>query len=179
MALMHKTGCKECNDEITKQVKEALHEANTTSHNHLAEISYALKMLVGINQRLLAKFEEAFGTPKGEPYVITQSTPAQNTAYSGSPLAYDGVIRHMVVSGGGGNITIKVNDKTLPGGSVTLAIVNTLLSGSIPVHLPYRMGIGSTLSISTDNNNNNGVMYLSAWIEPIKESGPEFFRLRR
>ena len=172
-------GCKGCNDEVTKQVKEAIHEANSVSHNHLAEISYALKILVGVTQRLLAKFEEAEGTPRGEPYVISQSSPAQNTAYVGAQLAYDGVIRSMVISGGGGNVTIKVNDKTLPGGSVTLAVVNTLSSGAIPVYLHYRMGIGSTLSIQTDSNAASGTMALSAWIEPIRESGTELFRLRR
>jgi len=177
-AMNGRAGCKDCQqDEVLRTVKEALHEEQTISHNHLAEISYGLKVLVGVVQRFLAKFEEAEGTPKGSPYVFSKSSPAQNTNYTGNPLAYDGVIRSLVVSGPG-NVTITLNDKLSLTGSTTLAIIGCN-GTAVPVEIHQKMQIGATLSLQTDSNAGTGLLALSAWIEPIRASGPEYFQVRR
>src|SRR5487761_616679 len=104
--------CDLCNkkNEVARTVREALHEEHEGMHNHLADISWTLKLLAGVTQRLLAKFEEAEGTPKGGAYVFSQANPVQATVYTGKQLAYDGVIRQMVLSGPG-NVTVTLNDK--------------------------------------------------------------------
>lgn len=160
-------------DEIKRTIQEEQH----TATSHLAEIAYGLKLLVGLHQRMLTKLEEALGTPKGAPYVLSQSDPSQNTVYAGSALAYDGVIRSMVVSGPG-NVTIKINDSVEIGGAVTLAIVGCN-GNAVSVDLHARMPLGATLSVATDSNAGTGVLVLSAWIEPISESNPEIYRMRR
>lgn len=169
--------CPECRDDVKRQVREAIHESNQVTHNHLAEISYGLKVLVGVVQRLLNKFEEAEGTPRGSAYVINQGSPAQNTAYVGNALAYDGVIRSMVLSGNG-NVIVTLQNNLSLGGSTTIAVVSCN-GGAVNVPLRHKMPINSTLSISTDSSSGTGIVALSAWIEPIKESNPEYFLLRR
>lgn len=177
MAAMNAKGCKDCPDEITKQVKEALHDEQAVTHNHLGQIDFGLKILVGVVQRLLSKFEEAEGTPKGSAYLISQASPAQNTVYTGNGLAYDGVIRSMVLSGPG-NVTLKLNDKLSPGGTTTIAVIGCN-GNAVPFTVRHKMPLNSTLSISTDSNSGTGLLALSAWIEPIVESNPEYFRMRR
>lgn len=175
-AAMNSGGCRDC-DEVTRQVKEALHESNTISHNHLAEISYGLKILVGVVQRLLLKFEEAEGTPKGGAYVVSQASPAQNTNYTGKPLAYDGVIRSLVLSGPG-NVTLTLNDKLSVSGSTTIAVIGCN-GNAVPFTVRHKIPLNATLSIQTDSNAGTGLVALTAWIEPIVESNPEYFRMRR
>lgn len=170
-------GCKDCSNEVLHQVKETLREQSAGHYSCLTEISYNLKLLIGISQRLLTKFEEAQGTPKGASYTFSQSSPAQNIAYTGKPLAYDGVIRSMTISGPG-NVSVILNDKLALSGSTTIAIIGC--NGSaIPVFLHHKVPLGATLSIQTDSNAGTGLLALSAWIEPIVESNPEYFRLRR
>lgn len=176
-AAMNGTGCKDCQDDVKREVRAALHEENEVSHAHLAQISYGLKILVGVVQRLLSKFEEAEGTPKGASYVVSQASPVQSTNYTGKPLAYDGVIRSMVLSGPG-NVTVTLSDKLSISGSVVIAIVSTN-GGATNVPVRHKMPIGATLSIQTDAAAGTGLVALTAWIEPIMESNPEYFRLRR
>lgn len=178
-AAMQGGGCKECQqkNEVLTQVKEAIHEEHNISHNHLVEIAYVTKVLVGVVQRLLSKFEEANGTPKGTAYVLSQASPARGTIYTGNGLAYDGVIRSMILSGPG-NVTLTLQSKLAIGGSTTLAIVSCN-GNAVPLALHNRMALNDTLSISTDAAAGTGLLALSAWIEPIIESGPEFFQMRR
>jgi hypothetical protein len=168
--------CKDCN-EVATQVKEALHEAKH-SHSHLEEISLNLKFLIGIMQRLLTKYREAEGTPKAVPYtIISSGNSAQNTAYTGAPVPYDGVLRWITVSGGG-NITVKVNDAVDAGGVATILVIGCY---GVPVSLGlrYRIPLNATLSIQSDAAAATTPVTLTAWIEPIVESNPELFRLRR
>ncbi len=170
-------GCQEGTNEVTRVVKEALHEEHTITHTHLAEISYGLKILVGVVQRLLTKFEEAEGTPKGVAYVLSQASPVQSTVYAGKPLAYDGVIRSMVLSGNG-NVTVTLQDKLSLTGTTTIALVSCN-GGAVNVPIRHKMPIGATLSIQTDSSAGTGIVAVTAWIEPIMESNPEYFRMRR
>jgi hypothetical protein len=169
-----KCGCGE--NEVLDQVKESLKEQSKHS-NHLAELSYNMKILIGIVQRLLLKFEESEGTPKGASFILSQASPAQATNYTSKPLAYDGVIRSMVVSGPG-NVTITLNDKLSLTGSTTIAVIGCN-GNAVSVGIHHKMQLGATLSIQTDSNAGTGLIALTAWIEPIVESNPELFRLRR
>jgi hypothetical protein len=168
-------GCKDCQDTVLKAVKDTLHEA--VAHSALAGISYDLRLLIGIIQRLLLKYEEAEGTPKGGSYVFSQSNPAQNTQYTGKPLSYDGVIRSLVLSGPG-NVTLTLNDKLSLTGSTTIAVVSCN-GNAVPVGIHHKMPVGATLSIQTDSSAGSGLLAVTAWVEPIIESNPEYFRLRR
>lgn len=174
---VNKNGCKDCQNEVLKEVKESLAEGREGAYSRLAEIAYALKIQAGITQRLLTKFEEADGTPKGDPYVFSKSSPAQNTNYTGNPSPYDGVIRSMIVSGPG-NVTVTLNTEQSINNTVTLAIVDCN-GGAVTVPLHFRMPLSATLSISTDSSSGSGLLALTAWVEPIMESNPEYFRMRR
>lgn len=176
-SLLKPCDCKEVQGEVLHEVKEALREQGNATHNHLAEISYTLKILVGLVQRLLSKFEEADGTPKGTPYVVSQTSPVQNTKYPGNALAYDGVIRSFVVSGKG-NVTITISDNLEASGSTTIAIIGCA-GAAIPVETHVKIPLNATLSIATDDSSGTGMVALTAWIEPIVESNPEYFRMRR
>lgn len=164
-------------NEIDLTVRQALKEEQSATHDRLADIGYSLKLLTGLVQRLLSKFEEASGTPRGTPYTFSQASPTQDTAYTGTPVAYDGVLRSLVVSGPG-NITVTINDPHELSGTATLAIIGCN-GGAVPVQCHYRVPINATLSIQTDAAGGSGLLALTAWIEPIIESNPEYFRMRR
>lgn len=160
---------------MKQNIEQAIAE-QANQHNHLAELCYTNRLLVGLLQRLLSKFEEANGSPKEAPYILEQASPAQNTVYSGKPLAYDGVIRSMVVSGPG-NVTVTMSSNLDASGSRTLAIIGCN-GTAVSVNVHAIMPVNAKLQIATDSNAGTGLLALTAWIEPIAESGTELFRLR-
>lgn len=177
--LMHALQTKRdaTNNEVLQEVTHALSEGHAGLHGHLSELALAVKILIGVQQRMLSKFEEAFGVPKGDMLVFSQASPSANTVYTSGSLGYDGVIRGLVLSGNG-NVKLVQNDSLSIGGAYTLAVV-ACNGGAINVPVRHKFPIGSTLSVQTDSSAGTGIVGVTAWIEPCAETGAELFQMRR
>lgn len=143
-------------------------------HDHF---QVELAIIAGILERLLQKFEEQYGMPKGDPFSFSQLNPAQNTAYQSQPVNYNGIIRSLLISGPG-NITLTINNFSPLGGNAQIC---KIASSSTPITVPHhiRVPVGATFTLATDSNAGTGLLTMSAWIEPISLEGQEQYRLKR
>lgn len=171
---------REKRDEVRELVKQEIAEFSGGEHSidsHMHDLIAALRLQNAITQRLLQKFEEAYGLPKGDPFSFAQASPAQNTGYTSQPIAYDGIIRSLLLAGPG-NVTLKLNIAQAINGVQTICQLPCQGAGlAVPHHI--RVPAGGTFTLSTDSNAGTGLLSMSAWIEPIATNGQEYFRLRR
>lgn len=163
-----------CKKDIL-DIEQTINEHSAMCHG--CEIAFILKELIGVNQRLLIKFEEAYGVPKGSTLTISQLSPTPGAAYKSGLLAYDGVLRNLAVSGAG-NITVSINQSNSAISTVNVGTFNVGSTGTININHHLMIPIGSSFSISTDAVMATAIS-LSAWIEPASMAGEEFYRVRR
>lgn len=134
-------------------------------------------IMIGLLQRLLAKFEEHYGLPKGDPFSFSQSSPVQNTNYTSTPVAYNGVIRGLVIAGKS-DVTLSIS--TTENTNLINQICKLPCGGNaltIPFHI--RVPNGATFTLSTDDASGTGIVSMAAWIEPVALTGEEHYRVRR
>jgi hypothetical protein len=132
---------------------------------------------IGILQRLLAKFEEHYGLPKGDPFSFSQSSPTQNTNYTSTPITYNGVIRGLIIAGNS-NVTLSISTNET---STLLNQICKLPCGGNALTVPFHIRVpnGATFTLSTDSAAGTGIVSMAAWIEPIALTGEEHYRVRR
>jgi hypothetical protein len=134
-------------------------------------------IMIGLLQRLLSKFEEHYGLPKGDPFSFSQSSPAQNTNYTSTPVAYNGVIRGLIIAGKS-NVTLSISTNET---STLLTQICKLpcAGGALTIPFHIRVPNNATFTISTDDASGTGIVSVAAWIEPIALTGEEHYRVRR
>jgi len=144
--------------------------------HHHESIEAILINHAGILERLLQKFEEQYGMPKGDPFSFSQLVTAQNTVYTSNPVNYNGIIRSLLISGPG-NITLGINNFSPLGGNIQIC---RIASSNTPIPIPHhiRVPVGATFTLSTDSNATT-LMSMSAWIEPVSLEGQDQYRMKR
>lgn len=145
--------------------------------HHHDSLNQQTAIIVGLLQRQLAKFEEHYGLPKGDPFSFSQSSPAQNTNYTSTPVPYNGVIRGLVIAGNA-NVTLSISSSET---STLLNQICKLPCGGNAISVPFHIRVpnGATFTLSTDSNAGTGIVSVAAWIEPIALTGEEHYRVRR
>lgn len=143
--------------------------------SELSQIVLALKALYGVSVQILSRTEEASSLSASEFLIVSQLVATQNTIYTSSVSTLNGKCKGIMI-GGTGNVTIyHYSPIYSPNGRIRIGVFP--LGGS-NLSIPFKLNVApnSYFGVSTDTSS-NGVVTLSAWIEPISLTGKDLYMI--